>query len=113
MKILLIEDDESVRNAIQHYLERSGYEVHTMDTSVGAVEEAVRLSPDLVLTDHNLGDCETGLAIAHKLKCKNIRAILMSADSTVRGPSLDMGVPFVFKTDIYELMTMVQAHEDK
>jgi len=83
-----------------------------MDTSTGAVEEAVRLSPDLVLTDHNLGDCETGLSIAHKLKCKGIRAILMSADPTVKGPSLSMGVTFVLKTDIYGLMTMVQAHEN-
>jgi len=112
MKILLIDDDESVRNAVQHYLERSGYEVHTMDTSTGAVEEAVRLSPDLVLTDHNLGDCETGLSIAHKLKCKGIRAVLMSGDPTVRGPSLGMGIPFALKTDIYELITEVKSHEN-
>ena len=54
MKILLIEDDEAVRNCIKHYLERKGHTVYTYNRGEGAAEYAMDLCPDVKHTDRYL-----------------------------------------------------------
>ena len=112
MKILLIEDEALLRNCFQTYLERRGHTVYLYDRGEGAVEYAMEMRPDLVLTDHNLelGGI-TGVEIAHFLTQKGQKTILMSGDPTIRASADAANVPFVEKMDIKEVILRVEeAH---
>ena len=50
-RILLVEDDQAIRNLIVILLEREGYEVITSPTAETGVALAAARSPDLVLMD--------------------------------------------------------------
>lgn len=54
MKIYLVEDDETLRIHLAHYLEKFGYEVFLAQNFKNILEEFKRLQPDLVLLDVNL-----------------------------------------------------------
>lgn len=112
MKILLIEDDETLRNCFETYLERRGHTVHLYNRSEGAIEYALQMRPDLVLTDHNLEpDGLRGVQIAYFLIKHGQPAVLMSGDPTVAASAKASGVPFVEKTDIKEvILTIEEAH---
>ena len=113
MKILIIDDDKSIRMALRMRLERRGHTIHEYDRSDGALELAERLEPDLTITDHNLGKGDKGLKIASALIGNNKRAVLMSCDPTVERPSWDMGVPFIFKPNMEGMFAMIEEVEKK
>jgi two-component system response regulator ResD len=50
-RILVAEDDDDTRELMRRTLERRGYEVTTAADGVEAYELAVRLRPDLIITD--------------------------------------------------------------
>ena len=110
MKILVIDDDASIRNCIRHYLERKGYTVYEYDRAEGAVDYALKMRPDLVLTDHNLElRAPKGLEIAGELQREGQKVILMSSDPTVGGYAELAGVPFVEKADIKGVIAAVEV----
>ena len=109
MKVLLIDDEISIRNCIRHYLERKGHTVHEYNHGIGAVDYALEMRPDLVLTDHNLEpEGPKGLEIAAELQREGQRTVLMSGDPTVEGYAELAGVPFVEKTDIKSLIIKLE-----
>ena len=50
-KILVIEDNEEVREVLEEVLELSGYEVHSAENGMDGVELALSNPPDLILCD--------------------------------------------------------------
>ena len=112
MKILLIEDEETIRNCFRTYLERRGHTVYEYNRGEGATDYALKMRPDLVLTDHNLEiEGPKGLEIAAELIREGQKAILMSGDPTVGGFAILADVPFVEKTAIKEvILTIEEAH---
>ena len=50
-KILVVEDDDVVRELMRLTLERQGYSVTTAENGVCGFELAVELRPDLIITD--------------------------------------------------------------
>ena len=52
-RILLVEDDKSIRMALEFALTRAGYEVTPAPDGVSALERARKVDPDLVLLDTN------------------------------------------------------------
>ncbi|BAQ12346.1 transcriptional regulator [Clostridium botulinum B2 128] len=65
-KILIIEDDEDIRDILKLYLEGQSYEILEAENGVEATKQLVK-QPDLVILDLMLPDID-GLSI-----CKNIR----------------------------------------
>ncbi len=108
MKILVIEDEEALRNCFRVYLERKGHTVYEYNRGEGAIEYALEMRPDIVLTDHNLtpGGIK-GLEIAGELQRQGQKVILMSSDSTVEGFATLAGVLFVEKSDIKRIVALV------
>lgn len=49
--ILVIEDDEVARELMRMALERRGYQVAVAEDGIQGFEEAVRMRPDLIITD--------------------------------------------------------------
>jgi two-component system, cell cycle response regulator DivK len=65
--ILLVEDNETIRNAFGILLEESGYRVLQAGTGVEAISIAEATPPDLVLMDLGLPDLN-GLEVTRTLK---------------------------------------------
>ncbi|HUK28367.1 MAG TPA: response regulator [Candidatus Acidoferrales bacterium] len=67
VKILVVEDEESIRGLWKMMLENSGYEVATAANGPEAVEKFEREKPDLVLLDVILPRMN-GIAVCKELK---------------------------------------------
>ena len=53
-KILIVEDDEKLRQELKIFLEKNGYEVVILEEFENAVEDIVKTVSDLILLDINL-----------------------------------------------------------
>ena len=107
MKILVIEDEESIRHCLKLKLQRKGHIVFTYDSGLGAQACAENLKPDLVISDHDLGEGDKGVHIASNLRKKGFEVIMMSGNDGIRSASWDLGIPFIMKPDLNKLFEMV------
>lgn len=53
-RILIVEDNEMIRDLLQHRLQRRGYEVVSAGNGEAGMETAFAKTPDLILMDMNL-----------------------------------------------------------
>ena len=111
MIVLIIDDDESIRNCFRRFIERAGHTVYEYNRAEGAEDYALKMRPDLVLTDHNLGPkgTTTGLEIAAQLKREGQRVLVMSGDSTVAGFAALAGVDFVEKCNVADVLKDIEG----
>ncbi len=83
-RILVIEDDDSVRETVKIVLTMKGYSVYTSADGLDVFPLISMHKPDLVLTDIFLGDAD-GRLICKKIKndplTKHIPVIIMSGSS--------------------------------
>lgn len=86
-RILVVDDDENIRQIIQLVLESEGYAVTGLENGHGVFEAVARVKPDLVLLDVMLGDMN-GRDICQELKNKTATAeipvIMISASQNWR-----------------------------
>ncbi len=50
-KILVVDDDQSIRNTLSNYLKRQGFEIFSAENGKLALEIVKKKSPDLIITD--------------------------------------------------------------
>ena len=75
-RILLIEDDASVRLAVESALRSEGYEVHGAASGRGLDDVVATFCPDLAVLDIGLGDDADGFAVARQLRGLSDAAIM-------------------------------------
>ena len=107
MKILVIEDEESIRECLKIKLTRKGHVVFTYSSGLGAQSFAENMQPDLTISDHDLGEGDNGLHIVSNLKRQGFEVIMMSGNEGIRSAAWDKGIPFIMKPDVGPLMEMV------
>jgi DNA-binding response OmpR family regulator len=73
-KILIIEDEEDIRDLLEHYLKREGYDVHIAKDGETGLRKASQQRYDLVLLDLMLPQVD-GLEI-----CRNLRSRPQTSD---------------------------------
>ena len=100
LKILIIEDDDDVRELISYNLSRENYQIHdTADGDTG-LEMAKSLLPDLIVLDLMLPGI-SGLEICRELKSdkstKEISIIILSA----KGEESDIVIGLEMGADDY------------
>lgn len=81
VKILFVEDDESILNAVTYILNKDGYEVLPLKSAEEALESLGSFSPDLVLLDLNLpemGGIEFASIFKAKPKYSNTPVIILT-----------------------------------
>ncbi len=93
LKILIVEDEETIRVGLKYYLEAENFEVIETATATDAILKVQEESVDLILLDINLPDMDGYQVFDQIKKVKDIPIIFLTANdleiSIVRG--LDMG----------------------
>ena len=66
-KILIVEDDEKLRNELEIFLNNNGYQVNTLKNFNNTIQDILEQKPDLILLDINLPNADG------EYICKEIR----------------------------------------
>ncbi len=81
-KILLIDDDQGILNALSMLLENWGYTVECADTAEEGLEKYYSNNYDLVISDYRLPNQKTGLDVIKKIKEQDdIPAVLLTGEA--------------------------------
>ncbi len=84
-RVLLVEDDKSVRDATRLLLSVEGYQVTGVATLGEALAHAARNAIDLLITDYHLANGETGTAVVSALRealGTHLKAVLITGDTS-------------------------------
>lgn len=114
MRILVVEDDRQIAEALQHGLSRAGHVVDVVHDGVAAERAALAAPWDLVVLDLGL-PLQDGLTVIRKLRARSFAApvIVLTArdelDDRVRG--LDSGADdyLVKPFELEELLARIRA----
>ncbi|WP_179415417.1 response regulator transcription factor [Mucilaginibacter sp. E4BP6] len=83
-KILVVDDDQDIREIIMYILESEGYQVSGLDNGSGVLQTVAQIRPDILLLDVQLGDRD-GRDICRELKeqstTQDLPIIMISANS--------------------------------
>ncbi|HWZ45003.1 MAG TPA: diguanylate cyclase [Candidatus Saccharimonadales bacterium] len=87
-RILVVEDEQRVALDLAGTLEELGYTVYSAGSGEAAIEQALTISPDLVLMDIRLGGKINGLQAGQAIRSRlNVPIVYHSAHTD--GPSID------------------------
>jgi two-component system phosphate regulon response regulator OmpR len=92
-RVLVVDDDASIRDMLDEYLSTHGYEVVQADSGEGMRAEIARALPDVVLLDVNMPG-EDGLSLARWLRQHHALGIIMvtaAGDVVDRVVGLEVG----------------------
>lgn len=86
VKVLFVDDEQPVRLAMRHVLERFGCQADEAASTNEALELATRNPPHIVLADYQLGEGDCGLQLITKLRDRfpGLPALLISGDTDPR-----------------------------
>lgn len=118
-RVLLVEDDKSVRDATRMLLTVEGYQVTGVATVAEALEHAVTGNGiDLLVTDYHLANGETGTEVISKLReslGEGLKAVLITGDTSKavkelpRDPSMRIASKPVQADELLYLMRALLA----
>ncbi len=75
-RILVVDDESSIRDVLTRYLEREGYRVEVAADGPGALHATAQMSPDLIVLDLMLPGLD-GLEVCHRLRAQSAVPIIM------------------------------------
>lgn len=116
-KILIINDDEGLREIFRLYLELKGLEIYEAEDGYKGIEQAMQVKPDLILLDVMMPGID-GYEVCRKLKAdektKQVPVIFLSSllNSSDKVKGLECGgVDFITNTaDQAEILARVETH---
>jgi sigma-B regulation protein RsbU (phosphoserine phosphatase) len=116
-KILIVNDDEGLREIFRLYLELKGFEIYEAEDGYKGIEQAMQVQPDLILLDVMMPGID-GYEVCRKLKADEktnqipiifLSSLLNSSDK-VKGLECG-GVDFITNTaDQAEILARVETH---
>ena len=112
-RILVVDDEATVRNTIRKYLEREGFAVETAVDGVSALEKAQQFQPNLIILDVMLPKVD-GIEVLRQLRQDSDVYVLML---TAKADEIDKVIGLTMGADDYltkpfsprELVARVQA----
>jgi two-component system response regulator MprA len=114
VRILVVDDDRSVRDALRRALMLGGYEVQAADGGASALEEVTRGEPDAIVLDVNMPGVN-GIEVCERLRRGGNRVpiLMLTARDAIsdRIEGLDAGADdyLVKPFDVEELKARVRA----
>ncbi len=111
--ILVVEDDNIIRNLVKWCLEDEGFQTETATNGIEAIDKATEQKPDLVLLDLGLPllDGEEVAARLHQLYGDQLPIIVVSADNDAKKKARSMGATMCLAKpfDLDELVKTVRG----
>jgi DNA-binding response OmpR family regulator len=117
-KVLIIDDDIGILDAIKAILEYSGHQVEVLDKPNEIVKQTYDYFPDLILLDLLLSG-KDGRQVAKQIKgndkTKHIPIIMLSAHPSASAAAKEAGADgFLAKPfDMNELIALVEKHTSR
>ena len=114
MKVLVVDDDRAVRDALRRVLTLAGYEVQSAEGGAEAIEAVVQAVPDAVVLDVGMPDID-GLEVCERLRLIGNRVPILMLTARVeisdRVAGLDAGADdyLVKPFDVDELKARLRA----
>jgi DNA-binding response OmpR family regulator len=111
-RVLIIDDDEAILEAMKIAIQREGYEVHTYIDGDNIIDKILFVKPDIVLLDLLLSG-KDGSELVKEVKAENglsqVPIIMISAHPSAKDMALKSGVDhFLAKPfDLDELFKVV------
>lgn len=81
-KILIIEDDESVRSELKELLSNAGYEALILEGYSNMLDDILSIHPDLILLDINIPYMNGEVLLKNLRKVSNIPVIMVTSKNT-------------------------------
>lgn len=114
-KVLVIDDDTAIRNALAALLNSEGYDVLTVGYAEKAVDTMLHFHPDIIILDYMLSGI-TGYDVYQQMQyygeIKNTPVIMISAhhrpQTTIKTSGISDFLPKPF--DIQDLLDKVEYH---
>ncbi len=78
-KIMIVEDDEFISNELKMLLKNSGYDAYILKNFKNAIDEILKVSPDLLLLDINIPYMNGELLLQNLRKFSNIPVIMVTS----------------------------------
>ena len=78
-KIMIVEDDKPIRNELSKILENNGYEAVILKDFKNALNEILKVSPDLILLDINIPFISGEVLLKNLRKESNIPVIMVTS----------------------------------
>lgn len=78
-KILIIEDDEKLREELKIFLNKNGYEATTLTTFDNTIQDILQTNPDLILLDINLPNTDGEYICKEIRKQSNMPIIIVTS----------------------------------
>ena len=78
-KILIIEDDEKLRNELEIFLNKNGYEAQSLKIFKNTVQDILKIKPNLVLLDINLPYADGEYICKEVRKKSNVPIIIVTS----------------------------------
>lgn len=91
MKILVIEDDKSVRDEMVNLLMDASYEVSTVEAFNDTLEQIISINPDLVLLDINIPFMNGEMLLEKLRKVSSVPVIMVTSRNSLSDEVLSMG----------------------
>jgi len=91
-KILVVDDDKDIMEAIRIMLETEGFEVESANCGKDGLELAIASCPDLILVDMMMETVDAGARVAEQIKNSGCKApiILLSSIGDATSYNLDI-----------------------
>ena len=96
-KILIVEDDEKLRNELEIFLNNNGYQAETLKSFDNTIVDILKINPDLILLDINLPGVD-GESICKEIRKQSDMGIIAV---TSRDNELDELVSINYGADHY------------
>ena len=78
-KILIIEDDEKLRQELEIFLNKNGYEATSLENFENPVKDAIEINSDLILLDINLPNIDGEYILKEIRKVSNVPIIMITS----------------------------------
>lgn len=90
VKIMIIEDDDSISNELKELLQNSGYEAIILHDFNNSLNEILRVAPDLLLLDINIPYMNGELLLQSLRKSSNIPVIMVTSKNNETDEALSI-----------------------
>jgi DNA-binding response OmpR family regulator len=113
-KILIVEDEESMRELLRLHLSWAGYTVEAAEDAIAAGYAVLKAAPDLIVCDvamPHMDGFELVTALRADAAVPKLPVIFLTSDSDAEGRARELGAEFLEKPiRLEELLAAVSRH---